>query len=121
MSGIGSAGFGPGVNPYAGNVNSTKGTDAARADSSDRSTAADRSTFSQNLNGAGETERSDDRDADAFFTASGNGGNQEEGNDDSEQQSESADGTTSTSPTSGPSAIDPPLDDHRGNMINFDA
>jgi hypothetical protein len=57
MSGIGSAGFGPGVNPYAGNLNSTKGTDAARADSSDRSTAADRSQFSQSLNGTGETER----------------------------------------------------------------
>ncbi|MGZ0163362.1 MAG: hypothetical protein ACKVII_05565 [Planctomycetales bacterium] len=121
MSGIGAGGFVPGVNPYAGNVSSTKGTDAARADSSDRSTAADKSSFSQTLNGAGETERSDDRDADAFFTANGNDGNQEEGHDDSEQQPESADGTISTGPTSGPSAIDPRLDDHRGNMINFDA
>ncbi|MFT4559946.1 MAG: hypothetical protein ACI92S_005342 [Planctomycetaceae bacterium] len=121
MSGIGAGGFVPGVNPYAGNVSSTKGTDAARADSSDRSNAADKSSFSQTLNGAGETERSDDRDADAFFTANGNDGNQEEGHDDSEQQPELADGTTSTGPTSGPSAIDPPLDDHRGNMINFDA
>jgi hypothetical protein len=118
MSGIGSAGFGPGVNPYAGNVNSTKGTDAARADASDRSTAADRSSFTQNLNGAGETERSDDRDADAFFTASGNNGNQQ---DETEPQPDSDDGQTSTNPTSGPSAIGQPLDDHRGNMINFDA
>ena len=118
MSGIGSAGFGPGVNPYAGNVNSTKGTDAARADSSDRSTAADRSSFSQNQNGAGETERSDDRDADAFFTANGENGDQKE---ESEQQPESTEDSTSTGPTSGPSAIDQPLDDHRGNMINFDA
>jgi hypothetical protein len=115
MSGIGSAGFSPGVNPYAGNVNSTKGTDAARADSSDRSTAADRSAFSQNLNGAGETERSDDRDADAFFTESGNGGDQ---NSESEEPSETVDGQ----PAPGtPSASDQPLDDHRGNMINFDA
>ena len=121
MSGIGAGGFVPGVNPYAGNLKSTKGTDAARADSSDRSTAADKSSFSQNLNGAGETERPDDRDADAFFTASGNNGDEKEDNDDSEQQSESADGTTSTGPISGPSAIDQPLDDHRGNMINFDA
>ncbi len=120
MSGIGSAGFGPGVNPYAGNVNSTKGTDAARGDAAARSTAAEQSSFSQNLNGAGETERSDDRDADAFFTASGNGNDQPEDNDDSQQTVESADGETSTGPTSGPSAIDRPLDDHRGNMINFD-
>lgn len=119
MSGIGSSGFGPGVNPYAGNVNSTKGTDAARGDAAARSTDADHSAFSQNLNGAGETERSDDRDADAFFTASGNGDNQQEDKDDSELQSESADGATG--PTSGPAAIDQPLDDHRGNMINFDA
>lgn len=116
MSGIGSSGFGPGVNPYAGNVNSTKGTDAARGDAAARSTDADHSAFSQNLNGAGETERSDDRDADAFFTASGNGNQQEE----SEQQPESDDGSTSTGPASAPSAIDQPLDDHRGNMINFD-
>lgn len=118
MSGIGSAGFGPGVNPYAGNVNSTKGTDAARADSTDRSTAADKSAFSQNMNGTGETERSDDRDADAFFTSSGNGGDQK---DDSEKQSESADDQSSPGRKSGPAAIDQPLDDHRGNMINFDA
>lgn len=119
MSGIGSSGFGPGVNPYAGNVNSTKGTDAARGDAAARSTDTDHAKFSQNLNGAGETERSDDRDADAFFSASGNDGKKD--NVDSEQQSESADGTTSTGPASGPSAIDQPLDDHRGNMINFDA
>lgn len=118
MSGIGSAGFGPGVNPYAGNVNSTKGTDAARADSSDRSTAADRSQFSQNLNGAGETERSDDRDADAFFTATGNG---DEKNSESEETSETDNVQPSPDNSSGPSAIDEPLDDHRGNMINFDA
>jgi hypothetical protein len=118
MSGIGSAGFGPGVNPYAGNVNSTKGTDAARADSSDRSTAADRSEFSQNLNGAGETERSDDRDADAFFTATGNG---DEQNSESEEPSEKTDDQPSPGTPSGPAAIDEPLDDHRGNMINFDA
>ena len=121
MSGIGSAGFGPGVNPYAGNVNSTKGTDAARADSSDRSTAADRSSFSQNLNGAGETERSDDRDADAFFTANGENGENGDQKEESEQQPESTEDSTSTGPTSGPSAIDQPLDDHRGNMINFGA
>jgi hypothetical protein len=118
MSGIGSAGFGPGVNPYAGNVNSTKGTDAARADSSDRSTAADRSEFSQNLNGAGETERSDDRDADAFFTASGNGN---EKNSESDETSEKDEDKPSPGTASGPAAIDQPLDDHRGNMINFDA
>ncbi|NQV29199.1 MAG: hypothetical protein HQ518_33005 [Rhodopirellula sp.] len=118
MSGIGSAGFVPGVNPYAGNISSTKGTDAARADSSDRSTAADRSTFSQNLNGAGETERSADRDADAFFSASGNGGHQ---NPDSEDQPETAEDANSARSGSGPAAIDPPLDDHRGNLINFDA
>ena len=117
MSGIGSAGFGPGVNPYAGNLNSTKGTDAARADSSARSTAADRSQFSQNLNGTGETERSDDRDADAFFTAGGNGGK----NPEADEQSESADGTTSEKTASGPAPIRQPLDDHRGNLINFDA
>jgi hypothetical protein len=117
MSGIGSAGFGPGVNPYAGNVNSTKGTDAARADSSDRSTAAYRSSFTQNLNGAGETERSDDRDADAFFTASGNNGNQQ---DETEPQPDSNESQTSAGPASGPAVIDLPLDDHRGNMINFD-
>ncbi len=117
MSGIGSAGFGPGVNPYAGNVNSTKGTDAARADSSDRSTAADRSSFTQNLNGAGETERSDDRDADAFFTASGGNHQQNE----SEPQPDSGEGQTSADSTSGPAVIGQPLDDHRGNMINFDA
>ena len=117
MSGIGSTGFGPGVNPYAGNVNSTKGTDAARADSTDRSTAADRSAFSQNMNGTGETERSDDRDADAFFTSGGNGGHQK---DDSEEQSESNTDENSPSRKPGPSAIDQPLDDHRGNMINFD-
>ena len=116
MSGIGSAGFGPGVNPYAGNVNSTKETDAARADSSDRSTAADRSSFSQNLNGAGETERSDDRDADAFFTATGNDQDAE-----SEEPSDKTDDQPSPENSSGPSAIDAPLDDHRGNMINFDA
>ena len=118
MSGIGSAGFGPGVNPYAGNVNSTKGTDAARADSSDRSTAADRSSFSQNQNGAGETERSDDRDADAFFTATGNGDDQDA---ESEEPSDKTDDQPSPENSSGPSAIDAPLDDHRGNMINFDA
>jgi hypothetical protein len=106
------------VNPYAGNVNSTKGSDAARADSSDRSTAADRSEFSQNLNGAGETERSDDRDADAFFTASGNG---EDANSESDEQSETNDGSATPGASSGPSAIDQPLDDHRGNIINFDA
>ena len=118
MSGIGSSGFGPGVNPYAGNVNSTKGTDAARGDAAARSTDTDHAQFSQNLNGAGETERSDDRDADAFFTASGNSGEQKE---ESEQQPDSDDGSTSTGPASGPSAINQPLDDHRGNMINFDA
>ncbi len=117
MSGIGAGGFVPGVNPYAGNVNSTKGTDAARADSSDRSTAADRSQFAQNLNGAGEAERSDDRDADAFFTASGHGGDQKEKPED---QLDSDDGSSTTGPASGPAAIDQPLDDHRGNMINFD-
>ncbi|MDG2358569.1 MAG: hypothetical protein P8M20_02845, partial [Planctomycetaceae bacterium] len=69
-------------------------------------------------NGAGETERSDDRDADAFFTANGENGDQKE---ESEQQPESTEDSTSTGPTSGPSAIDQPLDDHRGNMINFDA
>ena len=118
MSGIGSAGFGPGVNPYAGNVNSTKGTDAARADSSDRSTAADRSEFSQNLNGAGETERSGDRDADAFFTASGNADDQHR---ETEEPSETVDCQPSPDTASAPSTIDQPLDDHRGNMINFDA
>ena len=118
MSGIGSSGFGPGVNPYAGNVNSTKGTDAARGDAAARSTDTDHAQFSQNLNGAGETERSDDRDADAFFTASGNDGNPQE---ESEQQSDSDNAANSSSPATGPSAIDQPLDDHRGNMINFDA
>lgn len=115
MSGIGSAGFGPGVNPYAGNAGSTKGTDAARADSSDRSTAAKRSAFSQNLNGAGEAERSDDRDADAFFTAGG-----DESDPKSDEQSEASPGG-SESHSAGPATIDPPLDDHRGNVINFDA
>lgn len=118
MSGIGSSGFGPGVNPYAGNVNSTKGTDAARGDAAARATDADHSAFSQNLNGAGETERSADRDADAFFTASGNNGNPQE---ESEQQIDSDEVATSEGPAPGPSAIDQPLDDHRGNMINFDA
>ena len=119
MSGIGSSGIGPGVNPYAGNVNSTKGTDAARADSSDRSTAADRSEFSQNLNGTGETERSDDRDADAFFTASGNDG--EDASSDSDEPAETNEDSSAPAAPSAPSAIDQPLDDHRGNMINFDA
>jgi hypothetical protein len=118
MSGIGSAGFGPGVNPYAGNLNSTKGTDAARADSSDRSTAADRSQFSQSLNGTGETERSDDRDADAFFTAGGNSGDASAESDD---QPDKANDGSSHNATSGPAAVKQPLDDHRGNMINFDA
>lgn len=118
MSGIGSAGFVPGVNPYAGNLNSTKGTDAARADSADRSTTAERAQFTENLAGAGETERSDDRDADAFFTGSGKSGDQKS---ETDEPSEAADDAPSTSATSGPAAIDPPLDDHRGNMINFDA
>lgn len=116
MSGIGPSGFGPGVNPYAGNAGSTKGTDAARADSSDRSTAAKRSTFSQNLNGAGEAERSDDRDADAFFTAGDDGSESQ-----SDEQSEAGHGGSSNNHGAGPAAIDPPLDDHRGNVINFDA
>lgn len=118
MSGIGSSGIGPGVNPYAGNVGSTKGSDAARGDSTDRSTAAERSTFSQNLNGAGEAERSDDRDADAFFTASGNG---RDSGKDAEEQSEQQGHDPSKSSTAGPASIDQPLDDHRGNLINFDA
>ncbi|MDA0284966.1 MAG: hypothetical protein O3B13_07910 [Planctomycetota bacterium] len=118
MSGIGSAGFGPGINPYAGNLNSTKGTDAARANSTDRSTAADHASFSENLAGAGETERSGDRDADAFFTASGQSNDGESGSDET---SETADGETSANAITKPAAIDQPLDDHRGNMINFDA
>lgn len=118
MSGIGAAGFGPGVNPYAGNANSTKGSDAARADSSDRSTAAERSQFSQNLSGAGEAGKSDDRDADAFFTANGNGDDQKQ---ESEDQPETADDSSSSTTGSGPEVIDQPLDDHRGNLINFDA
>ena len=117
MSGIGSSGFGPGVNPYAGNVNSTKGTDAARGDAAARSTAAEQSSFSQNLQGAGEAAQSDDRDADAFFTASGNNGNQQE---ESEQHPDADGSTTSNGPATSPEAIDQPLDDHRGNMINFD-
>ena len=118
MSGIGSSGFGPGVNPYAGNVNSTKGTDAARGDAAARSTDTDHTQFSQNLNGAGETERSDDRDADAFFTASGNS---KDDNANSDEQAETNDDSASSAATTGPSAINEPLDDHRGNMINFDA
>jgi hypothetical protein len=118
MSGIGSGGFVPGVNPYAGNLNSTKGTDAARADSADRSTTAERAQFSENLAGTGETERSDDRDADAFFTGGGKSGDEKQEADDS---SETVDGAPSTGSTTGPAAIDQPVDDHRGNMINFDA
>jgi len=116
MSGIGAAGFGSGVNPYAGNLNSTKGSDAARADSSDRSTAAQRSEFSQNLSGAGEAGRSDDRDADAFFSGSGDDDDQ---NHKSEEQSETADGSNLPT-TPGAEVAGQPLDDHRGNMINFD-
>jgi hypothetical protein len=118
MSGIGSGGFGPGVNPYAGNLNSTKGTDAARADSADRSTTAERAQFSETLAETGETEPSDDRDADAFFTGGGKSG---ENDSEADEPSETADGATSTGATTGPAPIDQPLDDHRGNVINFDA
>ena len=59
----------------------------------------------------------DDRDADAFFTASGNNGNQQ---DETEPQPDSNESQTSAGPASGPAVIDLPLDDHRGNMINFD-
>jgi len=115
MSAIGSSGFIPQVNPYAGNISSTKDSDAARGDSAGRAVEGSQAQSAQSLNEAGETERSSDRDADGFYTP---GGSEDEGSS-AEQQNRSAsdDSQKNDSPET---ASRLPLDDHRGNLITFD-
>ena len=117
MSAIGPSGSVPQMNPYAGNLNSTRDSDSSRTDSAGRAVEADQAQFGQNLAEPGETGRSEDRDADGFFTPGGSS-NEEGSPADGEVDATTAEadaGNASDTPTA-----DQPLDDHRGNLINFD-
>lgn len=118
MSAIGSSGFIPQTNPYAGNITTTKDSDAARTDSAGRAVEGDRAQSAQNLNQPEEAGRSEDRDADGFFTPGGSG--RKEGSSESDRDDDAQSFNGSLGHETAGTVSEPPVDDHRGNLINFD-
>lgn len=111
MSSIGS-GYGgvPQVNPYAGNARGGGDTDASRVGAVDRATDSDHEQFSENLAGANQSERSGDRDADGQTSGR-----------TVRRKAETDDGESAQGGPGGGTARRTPVDDHRGNLIDFEA
>lgn len=112
MSSIGS-GYGalPGVNPYAGSTRGTSDTDGARVNAVDRALDSDHEQFSDNLTEPSQPEHTGDRDADGQSSARAA----------RRQDDTTPDGDSSAGASTIGVAPKSPVDDHRGNLIDFEA
>lgn len=107
MSSIGSGYGALPVNPYAGRAGSD--TDGSKVAAVDRATDSDHEKFSDNLAGANQSEKSGDRDADG--QAAGRARRRQEAEENADDSKDG--GSVAARPKS--------VDEHRGNLIDFEA